>query len=220
MSVSALTARLPAISTLRAWSQSLAMLDAILSPEWDMRYFSYDAEWAPETELASMRNGSGDEYSFTFTPHGTYGRGFDHESRFSPYTRQPPRPYSGLLDTVPSVLRDSVEEPAFRLSDVPSVTLTLWRLDGQSVWSSGEAQEVEPSDGDDGGTWLFNELDGHPETYQTFATDYYEVPVDLNAVAHVFKQRPLTDVVVQALNADLLVRDLVDDIRCSGYPNA
>ncbi|HVE73908.1 MAG TPA: hypothetical protein VNA30_02290 [Mycobacteriales bacterium] len=218
MSVSALAARLPDVPTLIAWSQSMAMLDAILSPEWEMRYFSYDAHWAPGEHMASMRNGSGDEYSFTITPRGTYGRGFDHESALSPYTRQPPRPYEGLIDAVPSVLRDAVAEPAFMLGDVPSVTLTLWRLDGDGAWSCGKPLGVLPTSGDDGGTWLFDELDGKPETYRAFAADYYETPVSLGAAAYVFQHRPLTDAVVRSLNADLSVDDLNDDIRSIGYP--
>lgn len=144
VSVSSLAARLPDVQTLVRWSQSMAMLDAILSPEWEMRYFSHDAHWAPGEHMASMRNGSGDEYSFTITPQGTYGRGFDHESALSPHTRQPPRPYDGLLDVVPGVLRDAVAEPAFMLAEVPSVTLTLWRLAGHSAWSHGEVPGIEP----------------------------------------------------------------------------
>lgn len=196
----------------------MAMLDAILSPEWDMRYFSHDAHWAPGEHMASMRNGSGDEYSFTIAPQGTYGRGFDHESALSPYTRQPPRPYEGLIDAVPSVLQDAVAEPAFMMGDVPSVTLTLWRLNADGAWSHGQVRDVHSRSDDDGGTWLFDELDGKPETYVAFAADYYEVPVSLHAATHVFQHRPLTDAVVLSLNADLSVEDLGDDIRSIGYP--
>ena len=218
MAVSSLAARLPDVPTLVSWSQSMAMLDAILSPEWDLRYFSYDAHWAPGEQMASMRNGSGDEYSFTITPNGTYGRGFDHESALSPFTREPPRAYPGLLDVVPEALREAVEEPAFLLGDVPSVTLTLWRLDGDDTWSHGEARGVDVPVDDDGGTWLFDELDGAPETYQAFATEYYEVPVSLSAVTHVFQHHPLTEGVVRSLNAELAVEDLLDEISSIGYP--
>ena len=218
MAVSSLAARLPDVPTLIAWSQSMAMLDAILSPDWEMRYFSHDAHWSPGEQMASMRNGSGDEYSFTFTRDGVYGRGFDHESALSPFARQPPRPYPGLLDVVPDVLREAVDEPAFTLHDVPLVTLTLWRLDGDRSWSYGEAVGADAPAGDDGGTWLFDELDGTPETYLSFAEGYYEVPLNLSAVSHVFAHRPLTDDVVRALNAELTVADVVDDTRSIGYP--
>jgi len=104
------------------------------------------------------------------------------------------------------------------LGDVPSVTLTLWRLGGDGAWSHGEARDVQPPSDDDGGTWLFDELDGKPETYLAFAANYYETSISLSAVTHVFHHVPLTDVVVRSLNADLSVEDLSDDIRSIGYP--
>jgi hypothetical protein len=60
--------QLPDIAVVRDRSRSLAMLDAILSPEWEYRYYSFDATWGPEDELASMRNGTGDDYAIVFSP--------------------------------------------------------------------------------------------------------------------------------------------------------
>jgi hypothetical protein len=57
---------LPAAGVVRRWSQSLAVLDAIMSGASEYRYFSFDREFGPGQALASMRNGSGDEYSITF----------------------------------------------------------------------------------------------------------------------------------------------------------
>src|SRR5262249_52742034 len=67
MTAAQLAARLPAVGVVRRWSQSLAMLDAIMSPEREYRYFSFDSESGPGQSLVSMRDGSGDEYSITFT---------------------------------------------------------------------------------------------------------------------------------------------------------
>ena len=33
----------------------MAMLDAILSPEWDCRYYSFNAGWSPDEQMGSMR---------------------------------------------------------------------------------------------------------------------------------------------------------------------
>ena len=52
---------LPSIQEVRRIAQSLAMLDAILSPEWDDRYHSFNSAWGLNEEMASMRNGSGDD---------------------------------------------------------------------------------------------------------------------------------------------------------------
>ena len=55
---------LPAIKQLKLLAQSLAMLDAIIEPEWEFRYYSFNAHWGREEAMASMRNGSGDDYFF------------------------------------------------------------------------------------------------------------------------------------------------------------
>ncbi|QFZ72233.1 hypothetical protein GFH48_02255 [Streptomyces fagopyri] len=44
------------------------------------RRYSMNAGWAEGEEMASTRNGSGDEYSIVFSAAGVYVRGFDHES--------------------------------------------------------------------------------------------------------------------------------------------
>lgn len=61
---------LPDIEDLRKLTQSLAMLDAIMSPEWEYRYYSFNSKWGEGEMMASMRNGSGDEYFILFDSHG------------------------------------------------------------------------------------------------------------------------------------------------------
>jgi hypothetical protein len=51
-----------------------------------------------------------------------------------------------------------------------------------------------------------------------FAGDYYEIAVDRMAVEHVVAHRRLTDAVVRALNPDVTVAELRDDIAAIGYP--
>ena len=51
---------MPDLAGFRRLARSLAMLDAILSPNWDSRYYSFDSKWAEGEMMASMRNGSGD----------------------------------------------------------------------------------------------------------------------------------------------------------------
>ncbi len=95
MTVYDVARQLPTIRELRDLCRSLAMLDAILSPGWESRYFSFDAAWAENEEMASMRNGSGDEYSIVFSAAGAYIRGFDHESPMSPYNDDDRDPWPG-----------------------------------------------------------------------------------------------------------------------------
>jgi hypothetical protein len=70
VSVAEVARALPDVVTLQRRSQALAVLDAIMSPEWEWRYYSVGSRWAPGEEMASMRNGSGDAYSIVFSVAG------------------------------------------------------------------------------------------------------------------------------------------------------
>jgi hypothetical protein len=70
---------------LKKLCQSLATLDAIMSPEWEYRYYSFNSKWAEGEMMASMRNGSGDEYFILFNSEGAIMKGFAHESSMSPW---------------------------------------------------------------------------------------------------------------------------------------
>ncbi|MFE7012119.1 hypothetical protein ACFVAQ_16670 [Streptomyces sp. NPDC057651] len=210
---------MPEISVLREHCRSLSVLDAILSPEWEDRYYSFSDRWSETESLASMRNGSGDEFSIVFSPAGAYVRGFAHESPMSPYTEDGPWP--GVLDEVPDVFRPCVEEPAFCDEDgMPVVTACMWRETDHAPWKAGtiDYPDEQPHD-PDGAGYLFQLLvDRSPEAFQRWAEDYYELPVALEAVSHVFASRPLSDSVVNALNPEVTVADLAKDLAEIGYP--
>lgn len=221
MTAEELAARLPDLPTLRAWWQSLAALDAIMSPDWDYRYFSFNASWGEQEKMASMRNGSGDDCSVTFTPQGAYLRGFDHEPPLSPWTRTPPSPFPGLLESVPAVLQAAAHEVAWQIDGVTAVTVSLWRLADDDRWHAAHA-EGEASTLDDGSDWLLEVVDGNPDTYLAFAEEYYEPeqPLDPSVVEHVFALRPLTVGQARRLNPDVDWDSLQSDLAEIGYPTA
>lgn len=76
--------RLPDIIGLRRRAQSLAVLDAIMSPDWQYRYYLFNSKWDADEMMASRKNGSGDELYVLFTRFGAIFKGFDHESLMSP----------------------------------------------------------------------------------------------------------------------------------------
>lgn len=133
---------LPDIPVLRDLCRSIAMLEAVLNPDGE-RYYSFSSTWSETEEVASMRNGSGDEFDVVFSPAGTYIRGFDHESAMSPYVDDEPWP--GVVDSVPEVFRRYVEEPAFPDGGVPTVTACLWREVGSEHGQAGEFDFPENS---------------------------------------------------------------------------
>ncbi|MGW1022846.1 hypothetical protein ACWD4J_03880 [Streptomyces sp. NPDC002577] len=219
MTVQDVARQLPDIAVLREHCRSMAILEAVLSPEWADRYHSFNRHWSDTESIASMRNGSGDEYSIVFSAAGAYVRGFDHESPMSPYAEDGPWP--GVLDDVPDVFRPCVEEPAFSDEDgMPLTTACMWRETGDDGWKTGTIDfPDEETEDPDGAGYLFQLLvDRSPEAFQRWAEDYYEIPVDLEAVRHVFSSRPLTEGVVSALNSEITLADLAEDIAEIGYP--
>ncbi|MER5927774.1 hypothetical protein [Streptomyces mirabilis] len=62
MSVHELIRQLPEISIVRDRSRAMAVLDAIMSPDWESRFYSFDSRWSPTEEMASMRDGCGNDY--------------------------------------------------------------------------------------------------------------------------------------------------------------
>ncbi|MFJ5881417.1 hypothetical protein [Kitasatospora cineracea] len=219
MTVHDVARRLPSIADLRKLCRSLAMLDAILSPDWEDRYHSFNAGWADGEEMASMRNGSGDEYSIVFSAAGACVRGFDHEAPMSPYGDDG-EPWPGVIDEVPEAFRPFVAEPAFTdENDVPAVTACLWREAADDRWRHGAIDFPTGCPDPDGAAGLFALLvDRSPEAFQRFAEDYYEVHPDLEAVRDVYALRPLSRELVSSLNPEVTLADLAEDIAEIGYP--
>jgi hypothetical protein len=107
---------LPDVNRLRALLQSLAMLDAILSPEWESRYYSFNSRWAESEQMGSMRCAEGDDFHALFNASGCFFKGFAHESEMTPYKANPKQVWPGVLDSVPDEFASCLREPAFMLS--------------------------------------------------------------------------------------------------------
>ncbi|MFE5108333.1 hypothetical protein [Streptomyces sp. NPDC056663] len=210
--------QLPDRETLKSISRSLATLDLIMSPSWEGRYYSYDSAWGEHEEFASMRNGQGDEYSIVFGPGGVYVRGFSHESPMAP-AKLSGSLWPGVVDSVPEIFREYVEEPSFGGSDGPLVTVCLWWLDEQdAAWHCGDIDfpDVEDPDGSD---FLFSlVIDQSPENYLKFARSYYGVELDLSIVHAIYNMQPLTPEIISTLNPEIGLTDIMEDLEEIGYP--
>ncbi len=108
---------LPDIPVLRRLTQSLAMLDAINEPAWDDRYYSFDSQWGQDEQMASMRDGSGDEWFALFTTAGVALKGLAHES---PMFRME-EPWPGIFEGYLRYLLISSQSPPSILRTAPSV---------------------------------------------------------------------------------------------------
>lgn len=208
-------ASLPDVESLKRLSQSLAMLDAIMSPDWEDRYYSYNSKWSEGEMMASMRDGSGDEYFILFSSHGAIIKGFAHESPMSPFADEPPKVWRGVLENVPSEFQGFLSEPAF---EIEATTFCIWRKYSDSSWQVGDIDYPEGDD-PDGSEDLLSILDCKPKTYQNFAAEYFEEDIPLVAVKHIYAHKPLTDDIISKLNPEVSKDDLQDDIEEIGYPN-
>jgi hypothetical protein len=210
---------LPDIPTLHGRCRALAVLEAIISPDAESRYYSYGAGWGPGEQMASMRNGSGDEYSIVFATAGAFIRGFDHESPMSPVGNDGEL-WPGLLDGIPDVFAAQVAEPAFSYEGTLEATFCLWRQTSDERWHTGsiEFPDARGYRSDPDGSGLLKILcDGTGSAYRAFAVDYYEVEVASTAVAHVYAGLPLDDHVVRTLNPEISLADVAEEITAMGW---
>jgi len=199
---------LPSPPPLKALFQSLAILDAIMSPEWEYRYYSYDAKWGPGETMGSMRNGSGDELFALFDANGCFIKGFSHEHWLSDV------PSREFYQSVPKEFSSGVSEPAFRPDHV---TFCYWRLEGADRWEHAQVS-LPRFDDPDGSAFLMRGLDGKPGTYRSFAEDYYERSLPMSSVSAIYDHQVLTEDLVRSLNPDSSLADLTVELASIGYP--
>lgn len=202
---------MPDIQTLRRLARSLAMLDAILEPEWEFRRYSFDSRWGAGELMASMRDGEGDHWFALFAAGGVVLHGLAHEAP----AYRPNNPWPGIFDGLPPELRGFVDEPAF---DTRNSTFCLWRRAEDAVWHRGPV-EFPPGGDPDGSAELLRLLDGRPASYRAYAAEYFEAGVPLGAVAAVYAHAPLTADLVRRLNPGAALGELDDDVAEIGYPD-
>lgn len=155
-------------SKMQSLAIAIANLEASIMSEWSLRFYSYQEHYLKKCSLFSMRNGSGDDFYMLFTPDGIMIKGFCHEHQQS----------SDLVNQMPMRFQQYASEPSF---DFANITFLLWS-EG-NTW-----QKAESGVDRDGSTELLHILDGKPETYQKWASEYYERDISLNIVAKAYEQ--------------------------------
>jgi hypothetical protein len=196
----------------RLLTRSLAALDAIMSPEFEYRYYSFDARWADNTMMASMRNAEGDHWVAILCEHGIALHGLAHE--YPDYKPNKPKPW--IFRDLPEQFRSSfLEEPAF---DTANSSFCLWRLAADSEWSCGSPDPRVLDGKNDGSAFLLEPLDGDPQRYVQFAADYYELTVSVTDVEHVYQHRPVTPELVSRLNPEAKYEHVSRELAATGYP--
>jgi hypothetical protein len=201
--------RLPSVPDVERRCVALAMLDAILSPKWEYRYYSFNRYWdrARNQRMGSFRDGCGDEYFILFSSDTVASiKGFGHEAFDG-------RSVKGVLDGIPDAFVDFKNEPAF---DMENITFCLWNVGGGWQRSGTLADGVIERDGS---ASMLGLLVGTPADYAEYARDNFEIAVLCRVVARFFALDKLTAALAASLRHDVDLAQ-IEDIDEIGYPRS
>ena len=198
--------QLPPPKRLRELSIANAVLDAIIMPEWELRYFSHNSRWDEGEEMASLRNGSGSHHYMLFSTSGAFIKGFDVDSSLNT------SPVGWATREVPTAMRSCLGEPAFEMGDL---TYCTWWRDEREKWEHGMPREERLLDEPLG--YLDLLLDD-PAKYANWASEYYEQAVPTASVRWVQAGKPLAEEIVASLNPGVSIDDIREELDEIGYP--
>jgi hypothetical protein len=163
-----------------------------------------------------MRNGQGDYYLALFNSAGCLLKGFAHEAAMSPFANQPPVVAPRMFDAIPAEFASLVSEPAFAVHET---TFCIWRRHTDDSWRRGNPT-LPPGIADpDGSAGLLRFLDGRPETYASWAREYFERDVPLKGVARIYALERFDRAILQKLNSEAPFAELASEASQIGYPS-
>jgi hypothetical protein len=148
---------LPDRQSLRRICKAISVLDAIISPEWEYRYHSFNAEWTEGEEFFEIRNGQGNHLLVLFREDGCVISGF------APDYHQPDKKH--LTANMPLIFSEFIfGEPVSTIG----TTFCLWSA-GTEKWQTGKIKNHE-----NGSEEMLGIFDGNPQTYIEWASEYFE----------------------------------------------
>ena len=194
---------LPDRKSLQTICKAISVLDAIICQEWEIRYYSYNSQWADQEEFCEMRNGSGDQMLILFREDGCVINGYAHE-----FDQQDK---AKLTINLPTIFNDFIfGEPVKSIG----TTFCLWTTELKN-WQTGQIEIFE-----DNSEEMLNIFDGQPQTYIAWATDYFEDSykeggIPLDTVTKVYGGQTLTREMVLSIvdeleDWDQLEKDLIE----------
>jgi hypothetical protein len=175
---------LPDKDQLRKISKAISVLDAILSPEWEHRYYSYNSRWDEKEEVFEMRDGEGDHLLILFRPEGCVINGFYHEADQGDKKE--------ITKNLPLIYNDFVfGEPVKSIG----TTFCIWTSD-ENKWQTGKVNE------EDGSGDMLSIFEGKTSTYINWANEYFEKKVPEDIVKKLYEGQPLNRSMVIAVDSE------------------
>lgn len=199
---------LPDRKKLQTICKAISVLDAILSQEWEYRYYSYNNKWADKEEFCEMRDGSGNQMLILFRQDGCVINGFAHE-----YQQQEKE---NLTKNLPSIFNEFIfGEPVKTIG----TTFCIWTIEEQN-WQTGTIENYK-----DNSEEMLSIFDGNPQTYIDWATDYFdgsflESGIPLETVTEIYNGKTLTKEMVLAIVEEIEDWEQLEaDLGEIGYPH-
>lgn len=189
--------------------RTFAMLDTIVAP--DMRSFEWHPKWGKREQMGAFKDGEGNFFFAWFSPKGTVVRGFDHESKMSPFQKDPPVIWPGLFDGLPKALAYATKEPAFALEEI---TFAFWCLGRDGDWEAGDVKLAKGPD-PDGAVQL---LGCFQKNFHRWANGYYGTELDDAAIARVWAGKAIDWSTLEALNTDFDERAVREEAELLDWP--
>lgn len=181
------------IDSLKNISKKIALIEAVIEPEWEYRYYSYNSKWSDSEEMASMRDGSGNYYFILFSGSQCFIKVIDKMQNFKDEAMR-------TLDAMDIDSQKSISaflnEPAFYTDEL---SYLYWNTNG--TWNSIEMNEH---------SWLNILHDPVPE-YIRFAKNYYDKTIPKKTVSTVINEEVSLSYLVK-LNPDIDINSLKTDI--------
>lgn len=180
---------LPHWEQLKNYCKAMAVLDAILSPEWQYRYYSYNSDWSEDEEFFEMRNGEGAQLLMLFLKDGAVINGFSVEEDAADKDL--------LLPLLPEQFHEFIYgEPVHSAG----TSFCLWQSNGEESWQTPQPAATLKLSAE-----LLSPFDGAPLTYKQWADSYFEsnglpAGIPLEAVKQIFAHQRLDKDMVLAIS--------------------
>ena len=158
------------IEKLRNQMKTLALADAVLSPEWEYRYFSYNSNWSDTEEMASMRDGCGNHWFLWLCGNLAGYKCLSLDDGIM-------SDIQGAKNRVPVQYKGFLDEPAFTMDEATCI----WHLK-ESQWVKQGLRVQHLID-------LEQISECTAGQYHSWATEYYETDIDITGVQKLFEKQ-------------------------------
>jgi len=195
---------IPIPIALKQICKSISAMEAIISPEWSNRYYTYQKNWTDSAELCEMRDGSGNQLLIIFDEDSVLINGFALESKMNGQ--------SDILSQLPQKFNEYIScDPIKNIGS----TFCVWQTENDNEWQIGSIEFSK-----DGSSELLQLLDGLATTFKNWAEGYYEIELELKEIEKIYNNEVLTKEIAIKINPKIKNFDqLKSDLYEIGYKN-